>query len=49
MLITCDRESRSGGVGFFVSDELSVEIIQKTTKKHQQNLAVEIELAKARA
>ena len=42
-MITCDRESRGGGVGFLVSDELSVEIIQKTTKRHQQILTVEIE------
>ena len=40
---TCDRESRGGGVGFVVSDELSVEIIQKTTKKHKQIFTVEIE------
>ena len=39
-LITCDRKSRGSGVGFFVSDELSVEIIQKTTNKHHQNLTV---------
>ena len=42
-MITCDRESRGGGVGFFVIDELSVEIIQKTTEKHHKILTVEIE------
>ena len=44
-MITCDRESRDGGVGFLVSDELSVEIIQKTTKRQQQILTLEIETA----
>ena len=40
---TCDRESRGGGGAFFVSDALSVEIIQKTTKKQQQILTAKIE------
>ena len=42
-LITCDRESRGGGVVFFVSNEPSIRIIQITTKKLQQILTVEIE------
>ena len=41
-LITCDRESSGGGVGFLFSDELSVEILQKTTKKPQQILTLEM-------
>ena len=47
-LITCDRESRGGVVGFLVSDELSVEILQKTTKRHQQILTVEIETGESK-
>ena len=43
-LKTCDRESRGGG--FFFSDEL--EIIQKTTKNHQQILTVEMETGKSK-
>ena len=37
-LITCDRENRGCGVGFLVSDELSVEIIQKTIKGTNKSL-----------
>ena len=42
-MITCDRESRGGGVVFFGSNEPSIGIIQITTKKLQQILTVEIE------
>ena len=47
-LITCKRECRGSAVGFFASDELAVEIIHRTTKKHQQIVTVEIKTGESR-